>query len=157
MDIQLENLFLGGMAAPKYMIGMGSKWLGRKKFPLLTPSQWEPYTTCVSAPNSSPWENTWKAIRHHSYYSIYPMVATSPFQLNDSTSNLSFHPRSLLFVLTLPFLHGNPRSPLLRVLIHYPVLEQFTPGPPRPPPCSRTPDHLTPAHPLPPYLFSPCF
>src|SRR3954469_6040233 len=95
--------------------------------------------------------------RHHSYHSIYPMVAASPLQLNDSTPNLSFHPRSLPFVLTLPFLHGNPRSPLLRVLIHYPVLEQFTPGPPRPPLCSRTPDHLTPAHPLPPCLFSPCF
>ena len=34
----------------------------RKKFPLLTPNQWELYTPTVNSPNASPWGKTWKAI-----------------------------------------------------------------------------------------------
>src|SRR3954451_25125853 len=76
LEIPFSSLMLASVPAAKYTIGTGSRYLVGRKFPLLTPPQWEALLPPPPQGQPSPWAAIWKSLP-----SILKLVLTSHYIL----------------------------------------------------------------------------
>jgi Reverse transcriptase (RNA-dependent DNA polymerase)/zinc-binding in reverse transcriptase len=62
LDLAFSSLMLASVPTTKYTIGTGSSFLVGRKFPLLTPPQWEVLLPPPPPGQPSPWWKVWKSL-----------------------------------------------------------------------------------------------